>query len=347
MKQMIAAYLNGAGRIELVREPIPAVQPGKILVRVRAVGICGSDVHYYRHGRIGPFVPAGPLILGHESAGEVVEAGEGVSAFSPGERVTLEPGVPCGRCDACKRGRYNLCPHVYFMGSAPDQHGAFRQYLLWDPAFAYKLPDTLSFAEGALIEPLAAAVYAADRAGVRPGDRVTVFGCGPVGLLILQTALARGAAVVYAADPGESRRRKAVELGAARVIDPTEVDLAETVNRELGGADAVFEAAGSPDSHRQSLEAAAAGGRVVLVGWTTEAIQSLDVHQIGVKELEIKGMFRYRNVYPEALALAVRAAVRLEQLISHRYPLAQVEKALDLAASREPGTLKIVMENDG
>ena len=345
MKDMTAAYLREAEHIEMVREPVPIVEQGKLLIRIRAVGVCGSDVHYFQHGRMGPFVPTGPLILGHESAGEVVEVGAGVENFEPGNRVTLEPGIPCGRCDECKRGRYNLCSHVFFMGSAPDMHGAFRQYLLWNPSFAYKLRDNLSFEEGALIEPLAAAVYATDRANVKPGDRIMVFGSGPVGLLIVQTALARGAAVVYTSDPSESRRLKALELGAAGAIDPTTDDPVDYVIREIGGADVVMEAAGSPEAHRQCLSVAAKGARVVFVGWTAEAVQTMDIHQIGVKELDVKGMFRYRNVYPKALALVARGAVDLEGLISHRFGLDDVEKAIQLAAERQPGTLKIVVEN--
>jgi L-iditol 2-dehydrogenase len=346
MEQMIAAFLEGPRRVALRQVPVPAPATDRILVRVRAVGVCGSDVHYYQHGRMGPFAPTEPLVLGHESAGEVVACGPTVRGFAPGDRVALEPGIPCGACEPCKRGRYNLCESVYFMGSAPNQHGAFREYLDWDPKMAYPLPERVSFEEGALLEPLAAASYAVRRGDVRPGQSVAVYGCGPVGLLIAAMARLAGAAQVLACDTAPERLRKALAYGATGVVDARTADFPALVREATGGAgaDVVIEAAGAPACHRQALEIATRGGTVVFVGWLADGELALDLHAIGARELTVKGMFRYRNVYPEAIRLLSAGRIDLKGLITARYPLSRIVDALDEALARAPGTLKVMIE---
>lgn len=342
---MIAAFLTGPKCIEIRKVPVPKLDDDRILIRVKAVGVCGSDVHYYEHGRMGPFAPSEPLVLGHESAGEVVECGKVVKGFSPGERVALEPGIPCGGCEMCKRGRYNLCSSVYFMGSAPNQHGAFREYLTWDPRMAYKLPPNVSFEEGALLEPLAAASYAVRLGGVMPGHTVAVFGCGPIGLLIARMACVAGAAQVLVTDVEPSRLAIAPRYGASHAVDARSSDFLEVIQSITGGtgADVVFEAAGSPASHQKSIDAAARGGTIVFVGWLVDAALALNLHTMGTKELTVRGMFRYRNVYPEAIRLLSAGMVDLEGLITGRFPLEQLIDALCQALDRRPGTLKIMI----
>jgi L-iditol 2-dehydrogenase len=349
MREMTAAYLEGPKRVALKRAPVPEPKPDQILVRVKSIGVCGSDVHYYQHGRMGPFAPTEPLILGHESAGEVVSCGAGVRTFAPGDRVSLEPGIPCGACEPCKRGHYNLCASVYFMGSAPNQHGAFREYVAWDPRMAYRLPDEVSFEEGALLEPLAAASYAVRLGGVAPGQRVAVFGSGPIGLLITRMARIAGAAQVLVSDVEPARLEKAKSFGATGVANAKTDDVLEAIRAATNGqgADVVFEAAGSPVSHQMSLEAAARGGTVVFVGWLANGDLSLNLHAIGTRELTIKGMFRYRNVYPEAIRLLSAGMVDLKGLITGRYPLDRVVDALEEALARKPGTLKIMIDATG
>ena len=349
MRQMIAAFLEGPKRIELKKVPVPEPAGNQILVRVRAVGVCGSDVHYYQHGRMGPFAPTEPLVLGHESAGEVAASGPSVRDFKPGDRVALEPGIPCGSCEPCKRGHYNLCPSVYFMGSAPNQHGAFREYVAWDPKMAYLLPDEVSYEEGALLEPLAAASYAVRLGRVVPGQSVAVYGCGPIGLLIARRARVAGAAHVFMSDVEPARLEKARQYGATLTADARTADFLADIRAATRGegADVVFEAAGAPLSHQQSLEAAARGGTVVFVGWLANGDLSLNLHAIGTRELTVRGMFRYRNVYPEAIRLVRERQVDLKGLITGRYPLSRVVDALEEALARKPGALKIMIDAGG
>ncbi len=186
---MKAAVLLGAGEIRIEERERPRPGPREVLVQVTAVGVCGSDVHYYEHGRIGPFIVEKPLVLGHESAGRVVELGEGASKHAVGDRVTLEPGVPCGRCRECRAGRYNLCPDVVFFATPPID-GAFAEFVAIHEDFAFALPDSLSDEEGALMEPLSVGVWACQKAGVSAGDRVLVTGAGPIGPLEMQCAIA-------------------------------------------------------------------------------------------------------------------------------------------------------------
>jgi L-iditol 2-dehydrogenase len=252
MKQMMAVFLEGPKHVELKGVPVPEPTENQILVRVRAVGVCGSDVHCNQHGMMGPFAPTEPLVLGHESAGEVVACGSRARGFSPGDRVALEPGIPCGSCEPCKRGRYNLCPSVYFMGSAPNQHGAFREYVAWDPRMAYRLPDAVGFEEGALLEPLAAASYAVRLGGVGPGQNVAVFGCGPIGLLIARMARITGAAQVFVSDVDPARLAKSRAFGATLAVDAWSDDFVAGIRAATSGegANVVFEAAGAPVSHQ-------------------------------------------------------------------------------------------------
>lgn len=345
---MIAAYLNGARNIELREEKIPEINDTQVLVNIKSIGICGSDIHYYEHGRIGPFIATEPLILGHESAGVVVKVGNKVKHIKEGTRVSLEPGVPCGRCENCKRGRYNLCPDIFFMASAPHEHGAFREYIAYDANFIYPIPDNISFDEGAMMEPLAAAIFALRRADIKPGSSIVILGAGPIGLLIIQLARASGAIKIIVSDVNKTRLKLAEEFGATFVIDVSRTSLPDKIASLTydHGADIVIEAAGHIETHKLCLEIAKRGGTIVFVGWTNESLIPLDVHKIGVKELDVRGMFRYCNTYPEAISLVSSGRVNVNKLITHKYKLQDVEKAILFAAKRSEGTIKIVVNTE-
>jgi L-iditol 2-dehydrogenase len=258
---MRTAVLKEPGRLEIEERPRPDPAPDEVLVAVGEVGICGSDLHYYEHGRIGDYVVEDPLILGHESAGEAVEVGDGVTDLETGDRVALEPGVPCRRCDHCKRGEYNRCPDVTFMATPPDD-GAFAEYVAWPVDFAYRLPESVSTREGALCEPLSVGVHAARRGEIGVGDSVLVTGAGPIGLLAMAAARAAGATEVLVADVIEAKRRRAEERGADATIDPTRTDLGEAVAEQTDGegVDIVVEASGAKSAMRgRSTRFAAAG----------------------------------------------------------------------------------------
>ncbi|WP_435178331.1 NAD(P)-dependent alcohol dehydrogenase [Halorussus sp. AFM4] len=336
---MRTAVLTEPGRFEIEDRPRPDPGPDEVVVAVGEVGICGSDLHYYERGRIGDYVVEESLVLGHESAGEVVGVGDAVSDLEAGDRVALEPGVPCRRCERCKRGEYNLCPDVTFMATPPDD-GAFAEYVAWPTDFAHRLPDEVSIREGALCEPLSVGLHAARRGEVGAGDSVLVTGAGPIGLLAMAAARAAGATTVVVADVVEAKRRRATERGADAVVDPGEEDLAEAVRAETDGegVDVVIEASGAESAIRGSLDAVRRGGTVVFVGLPTEAAIPLDVGDIVDSELDVRGSFRYRNAYPAAIDLVADGAVDLAGIVDFAADLADVDDAFRRAA--DPETVK-------
>jgi L-iditol 2-dehydrogenase len=329
---MRTAVLKEPGRLEIEERPRPDPAPDEVLVAVGEVGICGSDLHYYEHGRIGDYVVEDPLILGHESAGEVVAVGGGVTDLDAGDRVALEPGVPCRRCDHCKRGEYNLCPDVTFMATPPDD-GAFAEYVAWPADFAYRLPESVSTREGALCEPLSVGVHATRRAEIDVGDSVLVTGAGPIGLLAMAAARAAGATEILVSEVVEGKRRRAEDRGADATIDPTETDLADAVAARLDGSDddagvdVVIEASGAKSAIAGSLDAVRRGGTVVFIGLAPEAGVPLNVLDIVDNELDVRGSFRYRNTYPAGIELLADGAVDAAGIVDFAADLGAVDDA--------------------
>lgn len=332
-----AAVLRRVGEVGLEERPTPEPAGDQVLVEVRSVGVCGSDVHYYEHGRIGEHVVRAPLVLGHEASGVVVAAGPDADPGLVGTRVAMEPGVPCGRCRQCRSGAYNLCPKVAFFATPPVD-GAFARYVCLPQDFVFPLPATLSDDAGALIEPLAVAVAAGRKAGIEPGDRVLVTGAGPIGILCAQVGLARGAAEVVVADINRVRLDRALELGASRVVDSG----AERLEDAAAGVDVLLECTGVEPVVAAGIRAVGPGGRVVLVGMGAAEDAALPVSRIQSRELTVTGLFRYANCYPAAIALAESGRVDLEALIGARFPLEQAEQALTLGRT-DPGVLKAVV----
>ncbi|MBI3457472.1 MAG: NAD(P)-dependent alcohol dehydrogenase [Candidatus Rokubacteria bacterium] len=346
MSRMRAAVLHRPNDVRLEELPIPTPAPGEVLVRVRAVGVCGSDVHYYKEGRIGMHIVEKPLILGHESAGDVVAVGPGVRGISLGARVALEPGVPCHRCRYCLGGRYNLCPHVTFMATPPVD-GAFVEYIAWPAEFAYPLPDRLGYAEGALLEPLAVGMHAVRRARLVPGAAVLVLGAGPIGQLALVAAATAGAGQLIVADLEDGRLAVASRLDPHIVtLNPAREPLGEVVKAATGGegADVVIEAAGVVRTITQSVELVRRGGRVVWIGLPGEDPSPVSVLEAIRKEVDILGVFRYANVYPDAIRLAASGKIDLKPLVTHRFPLAEARRALDTVVEQKSSAVKVVVE---
>lgn len=332
----LAAVLHAPGDIRLEERETPLPAADEVLVKVEAVGICGSDVHYYREGRIGGYVVEQPLVLGHESSGTVVGLGTDVTTLSVGDRVTIEPGVSCGRCEQCKKGRYNLCPAVVFFATPPID-GAFQKYVSVRADFVFPIPDSMSFEQGALVEPLAVAVWACTKAAVTVGSRVLVTGAGPIGLLTLQTALAFGAESVTVTDIDPAKLEIARSLGATAVIDA----------RALGeqpqplDADVHIECSGNPTAALQGIGHLGRGGTSVLVGMGGSTPLGLTVADVQERELTITGTFRYANCYPAAIQLLASGKVRIDELITARMSLADTESALQSGA--QAGSLKALV----
>jgi L-iditol 2-dehydrogenase len=333
---MRAAVLEGVGKVTLQERPVPEPGPGEVLVRVAAVGTCGSDVHYYEHGRIGDFVVDSPLVLGHEPAGTVVASGPGAGRHPNGQRVSLEPGVPDFTCAHCRAGRYNLCPRMRFFGTPPID-GAFCEYVVVHEEFAYPVPDALSDDAAALIEPLSVGLWACRKARVGPGARVLVTGAGPVGLLCLQAALAFGATYVAVTDVNPRRLQLALALGATDTLDVRATPLGESGV----DPDVLLECSGHPAAIGEAIRAVQRAGRIVLVGMGGDEIP-LPLAHVQTRELEVTGTFRYANTWPDAIALAASGRVDLDALVTGHYGLGDVEQALT-AGTRDPESVKVLV----
>jgi len=336
----VAAVLHGVQDLRVEPRPTPEPGPHEVLVAVRSVGICGSDVHYFEHGRIGDFVVRAPLVLGHEASGVVVGHGLAARRHRAGQRVALEPGVPCGRCRECRAGRYNLCPEVRFFATPPVD-GALARYVTIHEDFAHPLPDELSDDAGALIEPLSVGIWANRKAGTGTGSRVLVTGAGPIGMVSAQVARAVGAAWVGIVEVNPDRIRQAAALGFDEVIDGRHAgDLGTcAAARE---PDVLIECTGVTDVVRAGIRALRPNGTAVLVGLGPEGDQPLPVGYIQTRELTVTGTFRYANTYPEAIALAASGRVRLDDLVGARLPLADAERALRMGRT-DPAVVKTVV----
>ena len=323
--------------------PLPRPGAGDVLVAVRAVGVCGSDVHYWQTGRIGDFVVREPLVLGHEAAGVVVEVGSEVRDLAVGDRVALEPGVPCRCCEWCKVGRYNLCPDVVFMATPPVD-GAFCEYVVHPADFAYRLPDHVSFEEGALFEPLSVGIHAVRRAGVGMGSSVLVGGAGPIGLTALLAARAAGVSEIIVSDVVPGRLELARRLGATRVVDArTEDVVAAALDATRGvGVDAAIECSGAAVAQESGLLALKRGGTLVLVGLGGDRLD-VSAAAIGARELDVRGVFRYANTYPAAAKLVASGAIDLKPLVTNHFSLDEVGLALETAHGRAPGIVKVIV----
>lgn len=342
---MRAAVLVEPGKFDLRDRDRPDPAPDDVVVAIRNVGICGSDLHYYERGRIGEYVVESPIVLGHESAGEVVEVGSAVTGIDPGDRVALEPGVPCRRCSHCKRGRYHLCESVEFMATPPHD-GAFAEYVAWPADFCYRLPGGVSTVEGALCEPLSVGLHATRRGDVGPGDTVVVAGAGPIGLLAAAAARAAGASDVLITDVVPAKLEFARQRGVDRGINVAETDLEEAVETYTHGvgADVVIECSGAEASIRSTLDAVRRGGTVVLVGLSDEAEIPVNVLSLIDNELDVRGSFRYHDTYPAAIDLLADGVVDAAGIVEFDLPLSEIDAAFERAT--DPSVLKGMISFD-
>ncbi len=348
---MLAARLHHARdiRIDQVNEPA-APGPGQALIRVTAVGICGSDLHSYEDGRIGDTVVQQPLILGHEFGGEVLACGANArdgedQPLRSGQRVAVDPAQPCHRCELCLAGQPNLCRRLHFCGLWPDD-GALCERMLVPAHGCFPLPDALSDADAALLEPLGVALHAVDLGRLRLARSVVVLGCGPIGLLIIRLAQLAGADPIYACDRFPWRAQAALAWGASDAWCCASEDSVAHVQQLTGGrgADVVFEAAWADESVAQAAEMARPGGRVVLVGIPSADILTMKHSTARRKGLTILMSRRMKHTYPRAIRLALGGPFELEALISRRYPLAETAAAFASYAAWEPGVQKLLIE---
>lgn len=316
-----------------------------VRIKLHTVGICGSDVHYYTHGRIGPFVVNEPMILGHEASGTVIETGPEVSHLAVGDRVCMEPGVPDPNSKATQLGMYNVDPNVRFWAT-PPVHGILRPTCVHPEAFTFKLPDNVSFGEAAMVEPLAVGVHSATKAKIKPGDIGVVLGAGTIGLVTALSALAAGCARVFVADLAEKKLEIAASLSPAITpVNVTKENVAEVVKEftDGWGADVLFEATGSAEAAASVFEPLCPGGCVVMIGGQPEPI-AYDAGAAMVREARVENIFRYAHVFPRCVNMLASGAIDVKPLITRKFEFNESVHAFEIAASAPPADVKMQIE---
>lgn len=334
MEQMMkAARLYATGDIRVEDVKVPDLESNQVLIRVMAVGVCGSDVHYYRHGHIGDSHLQGPLILGHELSGVIESVGSSVSKDRIGQRVAVEPQKPCRECDQCKSGRYNLCRIMEFYATPPID-GAFAEFAAIESDFAIEIPDQMSFEAAALLEPLSVAIWSCQKAAVTVGSRVLITGAGPIGLVTVMAAVAFGASEIIVTDIEPERLQLAQKFGATKTINVTK--------NSLDGVqvDAFIEASGAASAIESGIRAVDKNGIAVLVGLGADSV-ALPISQIMNNEIWVTGIYRYTNTWPIAIDMVSSGKADLDLLVTSRFNLSETSRALE--ASGQRGEIKPVV----
>lgn len=335
------AFLHKEHYFEMREGNVPSPKDDEALVKIAANGICGSDIHFYAEGRLGNFLVTTPYVPGHEASGKVVAVGRKVKNVVEGQRVIIEPGIPCGRCEMCMSGKYNLCPDVVFF-SAPPIDGTLCDYICVRADLLHIMPDELSFIKGAMAEPAAVAVHAvnqAAKAGSVSGKSATVIGAGPIGLLVAQVFKAMGGGKVTCVDISDFKLEKAKELGVDYVIN--------SLNQEVldKSADIVFETAGVPKTTAQMISIAKPGGTIIQVGWPAGNMVTMNIVDFIDKELTYKSVNRYANAFPAAIQYLTDGRIDIDKMISKSFTLDQTEEAFKYAHEHAHEVIKVAIIN--
>lgn len=339
---MKSNYFLGDGRFEVREEPIPELGENDVLVKVAACGICGTDVHIY-HGDKGSAEVNPPVVLGHELAGVIEKTGSKVTTLRVGDHVTVDPNIYCGKCHYCQTGKKQLCTQLYAIGV--NRNGGFAQYCAAPETQCYRLNPEIPLAYGAMTEPLACCIHGIDRLRLRTGDTVCIIGGGAIGLLMLQLARLSGASKVIVSEPVAMRREIAEELGADLTIDPVNENLAERIEAYLSvpGVDVVIECVGNTIAVRQAFEAAKRGTSVLLFSVPKpDTTHPLDLMAVYQKELTVLGSMINPDTHARAAALINSGRIRLKEIITHTYPLAELKDAILMQMNNE--SLKVMLE---
>lgn len=343
MVKALSLVLERKGQLSLRDIDIfDALGPDDVRIRIHTVGICGSDVHYYTHGHIGPFTVREPMVLGHEASGIIVEVGSAVTTLRPGDRVCMEPGVPNPNSRASKLGIYNVDPAVRFWAT-PPVHGCLTSTVVHPAAYTYRFPDNVSFAEGAMVEPFAIGVQAAFKAGVKPGDTCLVTGSGTIGLMVALAALGSGAGRVVISDVVDAKLEVARQYSGLITVNVIRESLRAKIDALCGaewGADVVFEASGSPRVYDDVIACVRPGGALVFVGMPPDKVE-FDIVSAQAKEVRMETVFRYANVFDRAIEMIASGKVKLAPLIAATFPFGQSVEAFERAASARPADIKL------
>ena len=342
---MKTAVMTDIKKVEIQERPIPVPTANEVLVKVEYVGICGSDLHYFESGRIGDYIVEPPFVLGHEAGGTVVEVGADVKHLKVGDRVAMEPGKTCGECEFCKQGKYNLCKDVIFFATPPVD-GVFQEYVAHEAALCFKLPENVSTMEGALIEPLAVGLHAANQGGACLGQTAVVTGAGCIGLVSLLALKAKGVSKVIVVDIVEKRLQKALELGADVVINGKDEDTVKRIMEitEGKGFDLGIETAGSQITGSQLIKGAKKGATIVFVGYSASGEMTLPMGMALDKELTFQTIFRYRNIYPMAIEAVAAGKINIKDIVTNYFELDDIQNALDSCVNNKAEIVKGVIK---
>lgn len=346
MKEMMrVAVMNAKQDVSIEPRPIPAPKANEVLIRISTAGVCGSDLHYYADGKIGDIPVQTPFVLGHEIAGTIVALGSNVQGLREGQLVAVEPGIPCSKCEMCRSGHYNLCPEMRFLAT-PPYDGAFSEYLAYPAEWVFALPEGMNAAQGALIEPLAVGMHAAQLAGASVGQSAFIFGCGCIGLMTLLALRSRGVTEIYMCDVIEKRMQKALELGATAVFDSRICNPAEEIlHRTNGrGVDCVFEITGNAAALMQTVDVACKGGVIVLVGLGPQSVMPFNFEKLIWNQVQIRPCFRYKNIYPRAIRAISGGAIDVETVVSDRVTLQHLPEALKYHLEHKNEIIKMIVE---
>jgi len=339
------AYLTAVGQLEIREEPVPMLGSGDVLIQIKTVGICGSDISYYLTGRTGIGALSFPHILGHESAGVVIAKGSEVREFSIGDGVALEPGMPCGVCQNCREGHYNLCESISFMSTArkqPYSEGAFVTHSVRPAHMIHHLPNDMCFENGSMVEPLSVAIHAIERSQIKPGQRAAIIGCGPIAGCLLLALRAVGIGDILMTDIIDDRLHRMKALGSGRVINTADMpfeDLVQIANKHV---DVVFDTSCNGTAINAGIHWLDKGGQLVLVG-VISGPREIDLQTLFLKEGSIYTSFRYANTYPACISMIKNGLIDPIPLITHRLPFDKISEAFELASSKQSSVMKVMI----
>ncbi|WP_434309259.1 NAD(P)-dependent alcohol dehydrogenase [Hominifimenecus sp. rT4P-3] len=343
--KMKVCVLTGKRKLEWVERDIPQPGPGELQIKLEYVGVCGSDLHFYEEGCLANWTLDGPLALGHEPGGIVTALGEGVHGFAIGDKVSLEPAVPCGTCEECRKGLYNLCSNIKMLAIPHEKDGVNAEYCVHDASMCYKLPEQVSTLEGAMIEPLAVGLHGTELSNAKVGETAVILGSGCIGLCTLLALKARGVSEIYVADVMEKRLKKALELGASKVfLSPKESieDFVKTLPG--GGVDHVYECAGNRATTLQTCRLIKRGGKVTLTGVSPEPVLELDIASLNAKEGTIYSVYRYRNLWPKAIAAVASGRIPVKEIVSHIFDFKDCIEATEYSLTHKDEVVKAVIK---
>lgn len=340
MKNKVA-YMSDLDSMKFRTEDITPPKKGEVLIQLEYVGICGSDVHYFHDGRCGDFIVDGDFILGHECAGKVIELGEDVVELCVGDKVALEPGITCGQCYYCKSGKYNLCKDVQFLATPPVQ-GCYKNYITFPENMCFKLPKTMTTKQGALVEPFSVGMHTAMQGSITVGDKVIILGAGCIGLCALLSCIAFGATDITVVDIIDKRLQCAKDLGAKFIVN----SLKEDINNEnyYDKFNKVIETAGNSATIKATPYFVKNGGTIVLVGLSANPIIPYDFGKIMAKEAKIESVFRYRNIYPKAIAAIASKLVDIDKIVSHEFAFDNIQEAFNACIHDKENVVKALIK---